>query len=223
MLERKPSLTEQAKAYIKQQIVDNAFEGDRIPSETDLASELGVSRTTIRDALSRLENEGAVYRKQGSGTYVNRAGLQIRQRLEEMWSYEAVLRAHGYTPSVQILRMERHPASEEAAEQLQLEEGADVVAVEKLFLEDDEPVIFTLNQVPAQLVPETATPEDWVPPIPCSPTVELLPLRNSASNSVEEACRHFACKAWKGSDFICGNRLQRGERTDSVDEFILPG
>ncbi len=165
MLERKPSLTEQAKAYIKQQIVDNAFEGDRIPSETDLASELGVSRTTIRDALSRLENEGAVYRKQGSGTYVNRAGLQIRQRLEEMWSYEAVLRAHGYTPSVQILRMERHPASEEAAEQLQLEEGADVVAVEKLFLEDDEPVIFTLNQVPAQLVPETATPEDWVPPI----------------------------------------------------------
>jgi GntR family transcriptional regulator len=165
MLERKPSLTDQAKAYIKQRIMDDAFDGDRIPSETELANELGVSRTTIRDALSRLENEGAVYRKQGSGTYVNRAGLQIRTRLEEMWSYEAVLRAHGYTPSVHILKMERHRADEEAASQLQLDGDAEVVSVEKLFLEDDEPVILTLNQVPARLVPETAMEEDWVPPI----------------------------------------------------------
>src|SRR5690606_22372667 len=103
MLERKPSLTEQAKAYIKQRIVNEDFEDGRIPSEAELATELGVSRTTIRDALSRLENEGTVYRRQGSGTYVNRPGLQIKTRLEEIWSYEAVLRAHGYTPSTKIL------------------------------------------------------------------------------------------------------------------------
>ena len=86
MLKRNPSLTDQAKAHIKQQILENKFEEDRIPSETDLAESLGVSRTTIRDALSRLENEGVIYRKQGSGTFVNRPGLRIKSRLEEIWS-----------------------------------------------------------------------------------------------------------------------------------------
>ena len=55
MLRRAPSLTEQAKSYIKQRILNDEFEAGRIPSETELANELGVSRTTIRDALSRLE------------------------------------------------------------------------------------------------------------------------------------------------------------------------
>lgn len=165
MLERKPSLTDQAKAHIKQRILDGEFENDRIPSETELAAELGVSRTTIRDALSRLENEGAVYRKQGSGTYVNRAGLQIKTRLEEMWSYESVLKAHGYTPAVRILSVERAPAGEEIARELRMDADDELVTVRKLFLEDDEPVIFTTNQVPVRFVGESITEEQWRAPI----------------------------------------------------------
>ena len=83
MLKRPPSLTEQVKARLKQSILNEEFVDGRIPSETELAQDLGVSRTTIRDALSRLELEGAVYRKQGAGTFVNPAGLQIKTRLEE--------------------------------------------------------------------------------------------------------------------------------------------
>lgn len=165
MLERKPSLTEQAKAYIKQRIVNDEFEDGRIPSETELASELGVSRTTIRDALSRLENEGAVYRRQGSGTYVNNPGLQIKTRLEEIWSYEAVLRAHGYTPSTRIISVKHTKADKEQAQTLNLKPGADLVAVEKLFLEDERPVIFALNCIPQELLTEPYTDEEWHAPI----------------------------------------------------------
>jgi GntR family transcriptional regulator len=165
MLERKPSLTEQAKAYIKQRIVNDEFEDGRIPSETELASELGVSRTTIRDALSRLENEGAVYRRQGSGTYVNNPGLQIKTRLEEIWSYEAVLRAHGYTPSTRIISVTHKKADEEQAQTLNLEPGADLVAVEKLFLEDERPVIFARNCIPQKLLTEPYRDEEWHAPI----------------------------------------------------------
>ncbi|HSM57525.1 MAG TPA: GntR family transcriptional regulator [Candidatus Sulfomarinibacteraceae bacterium] len=165
MLERKPSLTDQAKAHIKQRILDGEFEDDRIPSESELAAELGVSRTTIRDALSRLQNEGAIYRKQGSGTYVNRAGLQIKTRLEEMWSYESVLTAHGYTPSVRILRVEKAPAGEEVGNVLHMDAEDVLVTVEKLFLEDDEPVILTINQVPEHLMPGSVPDEQWQAPI----------------------------------------------------------
>lgn len=84
MLKRAPSLTDQVKAHIKQQILSDEFEDGRIPAETDLANQLGVSRTTIRDALSRLEIEGAIFRKQGVGTFVNKAGLRIKMRLEEI-------------------------------------------------------------------------------------------------------------------------------------------
>lgn len=165
MLERKPSLTEQAKAYIKQRIVNEDFEDGRIPSESELATELGVSRTTIRDALSRLENEGTIYRRQGSGTYVNNPGLQIKTRLEEIWSYEAVLRAHGYTPSTRVLSMETVAANEEQAKSLNIRPGDELISVEKLFLEDDVPVIFAVNCVPKRLLVDAVAKSDWLSPV----------------------------------------------------------
>lgn len=165
MLERKPSLTDLARGYIKQRILDGDFEGERIPSETELADELGVSRTTIRAALNRLETEGVIYRRQGSGTFVNPSGLQIKTRLEEIWSYEAVLRAHGYRPSTRILEVREEPAGVEMAAELKLEPGAPVVAVQKLFLGDEEPVILTVNYVPQFLIDGPYPRSVWEAPI----------------------------------------------------------
>ena len=161
MLKRKPSLTEQAKAHIKQRILNDEFEAGRIPSESTLASELGVSRTTIRDALSRLELEGVVVRRQGAGTFVNEAGLQIKIRLEEIWGYESMLRAHGYDPSTCIISVEEKPADAPTARELNLRKGEPVLTIQKLFLADDEPVIFTLNHIPAQIIKRPYTPDDF--------------------------------------------------------------
>ena len=152
MIARSPSLTDQVKAHLKGRITDGDFADGRIPSETELATDLGVSRTTVRDALSRLEQEGAIYRKQGSGTFVNEPGLQIKSRLEEMWSYEEVMEDHGYTPSVSVRSIDREPAAGRVASDLRLEPGEPVVVMEKLFLENDEPVVLTYNRIPAGLL-----------------------------------------------------------------------
>ncbi len=149
MIARNPSLTDQVKSHIKERILAGDFEEGRIPSENELATELGVSRTTVRDALSRLENEGAVYRKQGAGTFVNEPGLQIKSRLEEIWSYEEVLRDHGYTPSVRVLGVDHQGADEAVANDLAIEPGDSVLVMHKLFLEDDDPVVLTQNRIPA--------------------------------------------------------------------------
>lgn len=154
MIARNPSLTEQVKAHLKERILDGDFAEGRIPAESDLAADLGVSRTTVRDALSRLEQEGAIYRRQGAGTFVNQPGLQIKSRLEEIWSYEKVLRDHGYTPSVRLLGMERAPAGPALAADLGIAAGDDVLVMEKLFLEDDIPVILTSNRIPAAYLDE---------------------------------------------------------------------
>ena len=165
MLKRNPSLTDQAKAHIKQQILEKQFEEDRIPSETDLAEALGVSRTTIRDALSRLENEGVIYRKQGAGTFVNRPGLRIKSRLEEIWSYKAVLEDHGYVPSTRVLNVRTLPANRSMTAELDLRPDQSLIVVEKLFLENDLPVILAVNHIPQQLIEQEFRTDDFEMPI----------------------------------------------------------
>jgi len=148
MITRNPSLTDQVTTHIKHLIATDGFEGGRIPPETDLASDLGVSRTTIRDALSRLEHEGAIYRRQGAGTFVNEHGLRIKSRLENIWSYEELLENHGYQPSVRVLDVATAPADLTTADALGIDPGDEVLVVEKLFLEDETPVVLTLNRIP---------------------------------------------------------------------------
>jgi GntR family transcriptional regulator len=157
MLGRPPSLTEQVKANLKARILAGEFADGRIPSEPELAARLRVSRTTVRDALSRLEHEGAIFRKQGAGTFVNEQGLRVKSRLEEIWSYESVLRDHGYTPSVRMLGVEERAATADEAAELGLPAGEAVVVMKKLFLEDSQPVIHTVNRIPRCYLQEPAT------------------------------------------------------------------
>ncbi len=165
MLKRTPSLTEQAKSHIKQLILDDAFVDGRIPSETDLAADLGVSRTTIRDALSRLEIEGVIYRKQGAGTFINTAGLQIKSRMDEIWSYEEMLAAHDYTPSTQILDISIRPAADDIAAELALRAGEPLLVVKKLFLADAQPVILAYNYIPTTLITQPYADDDFLKPV----------------------------------------------------------
>jgi GntR family transcriptional regulator len=165
MIKRSPSLTGQVKAHIKQQILNNVYEDDRVPAEMELANELGVSRTTVRDALSRLENEGVIYRKQGAGTFVNRPGLRIRSRLDEIWSYEAVLEAHGYEPSTRVLDFSQLAADKRLAADLDLAEGEPILLVRKLFLEDEQPVILTCNYIPLAFISGPLEKDAFVVPV----------------------------------------------------------
>jgi GntR family transcriptional repressor for pyruvate dehydrogenase complex len=45
-------------------------EGDRLPTEVELVKQLGVSRTVVREALSRLRNTGLIEPRQGIGVFV---------------------------------------------------------------------------------------------------------------------------------------------------------
>jgi GntR family transcriptional regulator len=165
MITRNPSLTEQVKAHIKRRIAENGFDGGRIPPETELANDLGVSRTTVRDALSRLEHEGAIYRRQGAGTFVNEQGLQIKSRLEEIWSYEQVLEDHGYVPSIRVLAETEMKADTDTVDALGLDEDDAVLVIEKLFLEDEDPVILTINRIPSRIFTETNYADDEATPV----------------------------------------------------------
>lgn len=60
-----------AQRIIKMIEVENRFSvGDKLPNENDFASELGVSRSTLREAIKVLTTNGMVEIKRGKGTFV---------------------------------------------------------------------------------------------------------------------------------------------------------
>lgn len=68
---KKSPLYIQIKKYIKKYIEDGNWPiGHRLPSERDLAKEMGVSRKTVSLAYKELESEGVLSSHQGRGTFV---------------------------------------------------------------------------------------------------------------------------------------------------------
>ena len=67
-------ISDRVVASLLEELTNGRYaQADRLPAEVDLATELGVSRTVIRDALSEMERAGYVERVRGIGTVVNRA------------------------------------------------------------------------------------------------------------------------------------------------------
>lgn len=124
--------------------------GSAVPPERTLATELGISRTTVRQALAELEMEGRLHRIQGKGTFV--ATPKVAQPLQ-LTSYTEEMRAHGMQPASQILDVTTLAADVELAATLGLEPGSRVVSVERLRMADGEPMAIEHTHLPAALFP----------------------------------------------------------------------
>src|SRR5450756_1435327 len=75
--------------------------GDKIPNELALCHEYSVSRITVRQALTDLEREGYIIRKQGKGTFVSFP--RIEQNLTSFYSFSDEFKKRGFRPSNKIL------------------------------------------------------------------------------------------------------------------------
>ena len=104
---------------------------DRLPAEVDLAAELGVSRTVIRDALSEMERAGYIERVRGIGTVVNRSVLNLRSRLDQKLEYYPLIRSFGSYPHADGIQIYPVRAGEELARDLAIEPGDDVICIKK--------------------------------------------------------------------------------------------
>ena len=125
--------------------------GTRLPSEPALATELGVSRATLREALRTLEGEGLVRRMWGSGTYVAR-GSRVASSLDMNFGVTDAIRAAGMQAGTDQGRHWFEPASAGEAAQLNLEPGQDVLVVERVRTADGKPVVLSRDILPAHLL-----------------------------------------------------------------------
>jgi GntR family transcriptional regulator, transcriptional repressor for pyruvate dehydrogenase complex len=76
-------LPAQVASEIAAQIISGRIKpGDRLPTEPELASSFGVSRTVVREAIARLKSEGVVRSKQGAGVFVADGSPQPTLRID---------------------------------------------------------------------------------------------------------------------------------------------
>jgi GntR family transcriptional regulator len=124
--------------------------GSQLPAEVDLARSLGVSRTSLREALLQLEQEGTIVRRHGYGTFVRSAGV-LHNNLDRNLSATDLIRGHGMEPGTRDTRLSSSVAGSEEAELLQIEEGSPTVVLERVRTADGRPVVFTVDVISAAL------------------------------------------------------------------------
>lgn len=78
-------------------------DGQKLPSEPAIASALGASRPAVREALTRLESEGLVSRRQGAETTINREANRLQARFDHQVEFVDVIAASGRQASVELL------------------------------------------------------------------------------------------------------------------------
>lgn len=146
----------QAAALISDQIERGALKpGSRLPPERDLCEQLGISRVTLRKALSRLVEAGALSASHGRGWYVARSTTR-REWPNTLESFTETAQRMGLAARSEVLRAEAAPASIDEAEELSIAPGSGLFHLERVRLLDDVPIALDQSQVPVALAPGIA-------------------------------------------------------------------
>ena len=139
---------------IKHQIETGVFEvGQRLPSERVMAEQFGVSRMTLRQAVTSLVEEGILTRYVGSGTFV--ASDRVREKMRGTTSFTEIIQNLGKTPSSKVLSYQKTKANEVECDKLQLKKGAQIIRMERIRYADELPICYEVASIPYRLI------EDW--------------------------------------------------------------
>lgn len=122
-----------------------------IPSENDISKEYEISRTTVRIVISKLVNEGLLYRIAGKGTFVSESKITassiaqkgIREQLGEL----------GYDTDTTVVERKIVPATRKYAEKLKVPVSAPLIVIVRVRYVNETPFSILTNYLSAERFP----------------------------------------------------------------------
>lgn len=133
-------------------LINKTPAGQRLPSEPDLAKQLGVSRATLREAMRSFETQGLLRRKQGSGTYVVGKIKALDSGLEILESIDTLAKRQGLEVSLSDLHIETIPADEELAFTFRVKENAKLTRIRRVIRTEGRPIAYLVDTLPEDVL-----------------------------------------------------------------------
>jgi GntR family transcriptional regulator len=127
--------------------------GSKLPSEDQLAREFGISRVSLREGLRVMSEDGILFRRQGSGTFVRDKKTMPVQDLSTILSISTMFKRAGLAHKIVKADYGKIISTGRVAEKLQTPPGAEVWKVERVRKIGDQFAMYSLDYFPALLVP----------------------------------------------------------------------
>jgi len=135
----------QLAAILRRQIAGGVYPpGEKIPSESSISKEYGLSLMTVRQAIGVLMEQGLLERIQGSGTFVK--PLKLMESRFDLDSIKKILQDPERT-RVKVLQISLTRADSKTRETLRVPVGERIILIRRLLLHDGRPAMFHEGRV----------------------------------------------------------------------------
>jgi GntR family transcriptional regulator len=122
--------------------INDMHDGERIPSIDELCLKYDVSKTVVREAISALERDGFIIRKQGLGTFVLKNSSFVHTGIEYLRGLPNIIKTSGREPSIKYDELNDVKPPEFLLKKLNLGKDDDLLLVSRTYSADKIPAIF---------------------------------------------------------------------------------
>jgi len=178
--------------------------GARLPNEFVLAERLGVSRSTVREAMKLLEQEGVVEVRPGKGRFVSvTTQLEPERPITHFESITDMMRALGHEISTVVLSVTKRKATEAERLTLGLRGSAKIIETRRLRECEGRTYIYSVNIIDAAVVDRDVTEIDW--------SGSVVALLDRCGQPIIASSAHIqAVESPQPEDALDAGRLPRG-------------
>ena len=137
----------QIRELLRERILHGVYKSHaQMPSENEMVRAFGVSRITVRQALTDLQKEGLIFKIHGKGTFVSKA--KATQNLRRLEGFGEAMAGAGHETFSRVLAHRAVRAGKIVGERLRVPEREEVMEIRRVRYLDREPISVDVTYVP---------------------------------------------------------------------------